>query len=100
MEYTEGQKVQFKSMFAARRLKQRVLTALLIGLFIGFAALGDRNQDEVLGYSAAIWAPMFFLIVAGAVIFSFINWKCPACNKYLGKNTNPRYCSKCGIELR
>ena len=100
MEYTDGQKALFKTTFATRRRKQRLLAVPLIAIFIGFAVFRDRNQSELFGLSAAIWGPMFLLLVAGAVIFSFVNWKCPACNKYLGKNTNPIFCSKCGVELQ
>jgi len=40
------------------------------------------------------------VLVAAAVIFSFANWRCPACNGYLGRGINPKFCSKCGTELR
>ena len=100
MEYTDGQKALFKTTFAARRRKQRFLAVPLIAIFIVFAVFRDRKQSELFGLSAAIWGPMFLILVAGAVIFSFVNWKCPACNKYLGKNTNPIFCSKCGVELQ
>ena len=100
MEYTDMQKAQFKTTFATRRRKQRFLAVPLIALFIGFAVFRDRNQSDFFGFSAAIWGPTFLLLVVGAVIFSFVNWKCPACNKYLDKNTNLIFCSKCGVELQ
>lgn len=100
MDYTDGQKAQFKITFAARRRKQRLLAVPLIALFIGFAVVRDRNQGELFGFSVAVWGPIFVLLVAGAVIFSFVNWKCPACNRYLGKSANPTFCSKCGVALR
>jgi predicted RNA-binding Zn-ribbon protein involved in translation (DUF1610 family) len=34
------------------------------------------------------------------LVFSLRNWRCPACNKYLGKGTLPHYCPNCGVELR
>jgi hypothetical protein len=45
-------------------------------------------------------APLSFVLVAGALIFSLRNWRCPACNRYLGRTFNPRYCQGCGFELR
>jgi len=33
-------------------------------------------------------------------VFSLYNWRCPACNKYLGKQRSPKYCSKCGVALQ
>ena len=40
------------------------------------------------------------VLVAGALIFSFRNWRCPACNRYLGKQYSPKFCSKCGVVLQ
>ena len=40
------------------------------------------------------------VIVIGLVIFSRFNWKCPKCNRYLGKGTNPKHCIHCGEELQ
>ena len=34
------------------------------------------------------------------LIFSLKNWRCPACNGYLGKAISPRFCSKCGAALQ
>jgi len=59
---------------------------------------GERMT--LLGVSAVIWGPVLAVFVVGALVFSFKNWRCPACNGYLGKAFNPRYCSKCGVELR
>lgn len=44
---------------------------------------------------------MFALaIVVGLVVFSRFNWRCPKCNKYLGRGTNPKHCAHCGEELQ
>jgi rubrerythrin len=40
------------------------------------------------------------MVVAGALIFSFVNWRCPACTRYLGRGWNPKFCPKCGVQLR
>jgi rRNA maturation endonuclease Nob1 len=33
------------------------------------------------------------------LIFSLFNWRCPSCNKYLGKAINAKFCAKCGVQL-
>ena len=40
--------------------------------------------------------------VAGVVVIvlSVVNWRCPACNGYLGRSMLPRFCNKCGERLR
>jgi hypothetical protein len=101
MEYTEGQKASFKQEFAARRKRQIILAVPLVAIFIGFALLADdRNGGVVLGMPAAVVAPAFLVLVVGAIVFSFRNWRCPACDKYLGKGINPRFCPNCGVALQ
>lgn len=39
-------------------------------------------------------------VVFCALVFTIFNWRGPSCNTYLGKGINPKYCSRCGIELR
>ncbi len=101
MEYTQGQKASFKQEFAARRRRQLILAVPLVAVAIGLAMLGDeRNGRAVLGMPAAVVAPAFLLLVGGAIVFSFLNWRCPACDKYLGKGISPRFCPKCGVALQ
>lgn len=35
----------------------------------------------------------------GAIILSYMNWKCPNCNKYLGKSLSHKFCPHCGEQL-
>jgi len=101
MEYTQGQKASFKQEFAARRKRQLILAVPLVAVAIGLAMLGDeRNGRAVLGMPTAVVAPAFLLLVGGAIVFSFRNWRCPACDKYLGKGISPRFCPKCGVALQ
>lgn len=37
--------------------------------------------------------------VIGLLVFSFINWRCPKCNAYLGKEIGIKHCKSCGIQL-
>lgn len=40
------------------------------------------------------------VIVIGLVVFTRFNWRCPKCNKYLGRSGNPTHCSNCGEKLQ
>jgi hypothetical protein len=101
MEHTEVQKASFKQEFAARRKRQIILAVPLVAIVIGVAVLGDeRNGGAVLGMPAAVVAPAFLVLVGGAIAFSFRNWRCPACDKYLGKGISPRFCPNCGVALQ
>ena len=100
MEYTEGQKASFKREFAARRTRQLILAVPLVAIFIGFAVLNDERKGAVLGLPAEVLAPAFLVFVGAALVFSFRNWRCPACDKYLGKGMSLRFCPKCGVALQ
>lgn len=39
------------------------------------------------------------VVILGCIIFSFMNWRCPSCNKYLGKSMSPKFCKHCGEKL-
>lgn len=98
--YTDGQKAEFQRSFAARRRRQLFLVTPLLLLVVGVAALADEHTQAVLGVPASTWAPAVFSALGGAAVYSFFNWRCPACNRYLGKQWHPRFCSKCGAPLR
>jgi hypothetical protein len=40
------------------------------------------------------------VLIAAFIAFSAANWRCPACNKYLGPDINRRICRKCRTRLR
>jgi Zn finger protein HypA/HybF involved in hydrogenase expression len=38
--------------------------------------------------------------IASFLVFTSLNWRCPACNKNLGADIHRRVCKKCGSRLR
>ena len=100
MQYTEEQKSRFKREFAERRRKQMILVIPFLILIVGSFFMGDRDVSSIFGISSEAAGLAFLILVAGALAFSFRNWRCPACDKYLGKVINPKHCHACGIELR
>jgi hypothetical protein len=100
MPYTSEQEGEFKRQFAARRKRQLLLSVPLVVAIIAVAILGKSDRQEILGVPAAVVGPAFVVLVLGALIFSLINWRCPACSGYLGKKISPRFCSKCGVVLQ
>ena len=100
MEYTDQQKQEFRNQFAMKRRRQLTIAIPLIILIIPLI-ITDETSGLVLGsIPISIYASVFIILAIGCVIFSFKNWRCPACNKYLGKTISPRFCSKCGVELK
>lgn len=84
------------------RRKSRQLTAIVLALFLLFSLLWKiRHPGIVLGELSRPAAFVLELIlIAAFVLFSALNWRCPACGRYLGPNISPRGCRKCGARLR
>jgi len=99
--YTDQQKAEFKAAFAIKRRRQWLFVLLpAFAAVVIILLLGARTEGMLAGLSAAVWRPVAFAVVLAAVGFSFINWRCPACGRYLGRTFNPAYCARCGIPLR
>jgi hypothetical protein len=101
MAHTEQQKAGFKKEFAVRRKRQIILAVPLAAMVMAFAFLGeDGDNRTVMGFQASAVAPVLIVLVVGALVFSLKNWRCPACDKYLGKGMSPSFCPKCGVALQ
>jgi hypothetical protein len=99
VEYTEPQKEYFKAMFARRRRHQLVVAVPAMIAIVALILGDEPGAGAVYGLPVAIWAPALAIVVGTALVFSFLNWRCPACNRYLGRGLNPRFCPRCGVQL-
>ena len=99
MQYTEQQLQEFQSEFAKRRKRQWIVLIPVLAVFALFLTMDEATGNTPIGPASAV-LPLGFVITLGVVAFSFMNWRCPACNKYLGKGISPKFCSKCGVQLQ
>jgi hypothetical protein len=99
LQHSEAEKAQFKQLYATRRRNQLMVSISLVAVIIAVVLTEDRGGGTILGLSRQVVGPIFLAIVAAALFYSFRNWRCPACNKYLGRAFNPRHCQNCGVEL-
>ena len=99
MEYTEEQKNKFKAQFAKKRRNQRILALPAIAAIIS-VTVGHRHIGQALGVSGELAWGAAFVVVLGYLVFSLINWRCPACGKYLRRGLSPNHCPQCGVALR
>lgn len=97
--YTEEQKREFQAQFRTRRTRQLMVSLPLIAVVFGAAFLRSGKLDQVAGIPVQTLGVAFFVLVVGVLLFSLRNWRCPACNRYLGRTMSPRYCPKCGVAL-
>lgn len=85
--------------FQKRRNRQIGACIPAVGGLI-LTVLGKLVSDDDLWFSGVTLAFLGLGIIVGVVVFSYINWRCPACDAYLGKSLSPSYCERCGVRLR
>lgn len=72
----------------------------LVPIIFFLAFMDDSGKDLIAGVSNLYLAIGSFVLIVLALLFSIVNWRCPKCKTYLGRKTDPKYCSNCGVELR
>lgn len=91
---------EIKQAFAARRRRQYIVAVPFVLILVASAFVRGGDSTEPFGIPAIWWAPALIVFVAGVLVFSFRNWRCPACDKYLGKGMGPKFCPSCGVALQ
>jgi len=84
--------------FSLRRRRQILAIAIVLFLVILLAVVSKRN-DLFGEYSKDTLVAAQFLVITAFIAFTAFNWRCPSCNKYLGKDINKRGCSHCKTRL-
>jgi len=97
MPYTEQQQAEFIAVFATRRRNQYLATVPVLAVLV--LTLFANGRSTVFGIPMAWITAAVMVLVFGALGFSLFNWRCPACNGYLGRTLGPRFCSRCGVQL-
>jgi hypothetical protein len=84
--------------FRTRQNRQfiAIAAALFLVLLCGVVykrpdLFGEYSKNALFGTQA--------VIIAAFIGVTFVNWRCPACTKYLGNDINRRICKKCGARL-
>jgi hypothetical protein len=97
---TLGERIRGK--FQRVFLRQLLMAVLVIPIL--FPLLRPRFFYGALPFLVNLDSSTRFLalaiVIAGAFAFSALNWRCPACRRYLGRNTFVSECPRCGVELR
>ena len=88
-----------QELFKERRNRQWIVTCPMVLLVIGAMWFRDHPGQALMGVGANVFFPIFLAALALVTIFTFRNWRCPACNGYLGKAVSPKFCPKCGAQL-
>ena len=86
-EFRKRQGIQFLS----------IAVALLL---IVLLALVQKRPDLFGEISKKTIAGLQLIVIAAFIGVTLVNWRCPACRKYLGPDINRAQCKKCGFRLR
>ena len=87
MAFTPGQLARFKEQAARRRRSQMLLVLLALPVIV---------VNPFLGWLAV---PTGGLYLLGAFLFTLRNWRCPACDGFLGWSSYRPACPHCGAPL-
>ncbi len=90
---------QIMREFHQRQTNQ--IIAIAIAIFVVMLCAVLYKRPGVLGeYSKASLFAVQMVTIASFIVFSSYNWRCPACEKFLGADINKRGCKKCRTRLR
>jgi hypothetical protein len=84
--------------FKKKRTRQIMAVGPIILAFIALLSV-ENNPTGIFGLAPNTILVAAFAVIISVLVFSLLNWRCPSCNKYLGKAINPKFCSKCGTQL-
>ena len=83
------------------RLRQnRQFIAIATALFlVALSAVVYKRPDQFGEYSQNALFGAQAVVIAAFIGFTYMNWRCPSCAKYLGGDITRRICKKCGARL-
>ena len=87
--------------FRRRRTRQWVAAVPgLVAFFALLVAADNSDSEQLFGLPAGVVFWIAIAVFAAYALFSFANWRCPSCSRYLGRAINPTFCVKCGTRLK
>lgn len=98
MKLTDVQ-LSFQKRFR-RQLGFSGLGIVAVALIFVAERYGKQSGSKDIDATGALLLAGMVASLAGAAIGSAINWRCPSCNRYLGKRFSPAFCSHCGVQLK
>ena len=96
---TNKSKEEIIAEFKKNRTRQIIAVfPMLLAIFVLLSV--EYNPEGLLGFPPSTILAISIGLIVLVLVFSRINWKCPSCQKYLGKAFKPKFCSNCGAPLR
>jgi O-antigen ligase len=94
-----------QNLQVAKAYKKIMLNDVLIGLimlvpaiYIAYVVFHWQFVSQSFILLGLFWASL--VLVAINLLAEFLNWRCPHCRVFMGMVYNPKYCPRCGMQLR
>lgn len=95
--YSPKQEAEFRRRFVEKQRFQVAGYVPAVGAVV-LVVLAVRYVPDVSEEAGTIFFGTLGLLLASA-LFTWRNWRCPACGKFLGLGLSPTDCPKCGVTL-
>ncbi len=85
--------------FRKRRTRQQFAIAVTL-LCMVLLVLVYRRPDLFTEVPKSLISAAQIFLIGVFIVFTAINWRCPACKKYLGADIAKGRCPRCGARLQ
>jgi len=97
----EQKRNEKESMPEFKALQNRQIIAIAVALFLVLLAAVLYKRPDLLGeFSKSALYGAQITIIGSFIVYTALNWRCPSCNKYLGRNLHQLRCRKCRTRLQ
>jgi hypothetical protein len=91
---------QVKLVFKRKKTLNTIATLIVFAVAF-FAVWYGNNRDLFSDDNTRLAIVVAICAISmGGLLFTIMNWRCPACRKSLGRVSNPSTCKHCGVKLR
>jgi hypothetical protein len=97
-EYPNDQAEKYRQEYANRR-RRRLLSTIPFFFFAAIALIARFSTGGFFGIPFSMAGPVAYATLLAVIVFRIVDWRCPACNKILSLDSNPKFCQKCGFKL-
>ena len=97
-DHTEEQAEKYRQEYINRK-RRRLLSTVPFFLFAAIAIIARLNTGDFFGIPFSIAGPVAYAALLAVIVFRIVDWRCPACNRLLSLDVDPKFCQKCGFKL-
>jgi hypothetical protein len=96
-----AKKVKIRNTFTVLFILLSIVLFIIIIYYMTIIETGAHAEVITELIILLILAGSYFIIALIIAIFYRVNWRCPRCGSFLGRDFfSPKYCKSCGVKLR